>query len=105
MPAYLLPRRFGFRAAHQLNSSPSQTEIFVGRRSAMSELTQRRWAVISENGSEATDLNYDEAHALLHRLAGEGIHGLCIVTNEAARHFLREGSTAAQLKQPLPARN
>jgi len=71
----------------------------------MSELSKRRWAVISENGSEATDLNYDEAHALLRRLAEEGVHGLCIVTNEAARHFLREGSTAAQLKQPTPVRS
>lgn len=71
----------------------------------MSELMERRWAVISERGSEATDLNFDEAHALLHRLTGEKIHGLCIVTNEAARHFLREGSTAAQLKQPAPSRD
>jgi hypothetical protein len=70
----------------------------------MSELTKRRWAVISERGSEATDLIYDEAQALMHRLSGEGVHGLCVVTNEAARHFLREGSTAAQLKQPVPDR-
>jgi hypothetical protein len=71
----------------------------------MSELMKRRWAIISENGSEATNLTYDEAYALMRRLTNEGIHGLCIVTNEAARHFLREGSTAAQLKQPIPVRN
>ncbi len=65
---------------------------------------ERRWAVISERGSEATDLTFDEAHALLHRLSDEGAHGLSVVTNEAARHFLREGSTASQLKQPIPAR-
>lgn len=65
---------------------------------------ERRWAVISEAGSEATDLTYDEAQALMRRLTAEGVHGLCVVTNEAARHFLREGSTAAQLKQPTPAR-
>lgn len=65
---------------------------------------ERRWAVISERGSEATDLTYDEAQELMRRLTAEGVHGLCVVTNEAARHFLREGSTAAQLKQPTPAR-
>jgi hypothetical protein len=66
----------------------------------MSELMERRWAVISEHGSEATDLTFDEANALLHRLHGEGVNALCIVTNEAARHFLREGSTPSQLKRP-----
>jgi hypothetical protein len=70
----------------------------------MSELMERRWAVISEQGSEATDLTFDEAHALLRRLADEKVHGLCIVTNEAARHFLRAGSTVSQLKQPTPVR-
>lgn len=71
----------------------------------MSELTERRWAVISERGSEATDLTFDEAHALVRGLSDEGTHGLCVVTNEAARHFLREGSTAEPPKQPVPARN
>lgn len=71
----------------------------------MSELMERRWAVISEAGSEATDLTYDEAHALMRRLTAEGVHGLCVVTSEAARHFLREGSTAAKHKQPIPSRS
>ena len=48
-----------------------------------SELTIERWAVISERGCEAADLTYEEARRLVHRLAGEGRHGLCIVTNEA----------------------
>ena len=71
----------------------------------MGELMERRWAVISEHGVEATDLIFDEAHALMHRLTNEKVHGLCIVTREAARHFLRKGSTAAQLKQPTPVRS
>ncbi|HEX8176558.1 MAG TPA: hypothetical protein VF543_15815 [Pyrinomonadaceae bacterium] len=69
----------------------------------MSELTERRWAVISERGSEATDLTFDEAHALVRSLTDEGTHGVCLVTNEAARHFLREGSAASQPKRPSPA--
>lgn len=68
----------------------------------MSELSERRWAVISEHGSEQSDLTFDEAHALLRRLEAEKVHGLCIVTNEAARHFLREGSVA--LKKPAESR-
>ena len=71
----------------------------------MSELTERRWAIISEHGIEATDLVYDEAHALLRRLTNEKVYGLCIVTNEAARHFLREGSIPANLKRHAPVRS
>jgi len=59
---------------------------------------ERRWAVISEHGSHATDLTFDEAHALRRRLDSEGVHGLCIVTSEAARHLLRPGSTATESK-------
>jgi hypothetical protein len=71
----------------------------------MSELTERRWAVISEHGSEQSDLTFEEAHALLNRLDMEKVHGLCIVTNEAARHFLREGSIPANLKRHAPVRS
>lgn len=70
----------------------------------MSELTKRRWAVISENGCESSGLSYEEAVMLMRRLCGERIHGLCIVTLEAARHFLREGSVAPQAKQPATTR-
>ena len=50
----------------------------------MSDLTANKWAVISERGREAADLTYEEARRLVHRLAGEGRHGLCIITNETA---------------------
>jgi len=49
----------------------------------LSDLTENKWSVISERGHEAADLTYEEARRLVHRLAGEGRHGLCIVTNEA----------------------
>ena len=71
----------------------------------MSELRQQRWAVISEYGSEASGLTFDEAHALLLRLENERVHGLCIVTDEAARHFLREGSATPRAKQPATKRD
>jgi len=59
----------------------------------VSDLTENKWAVISERGREAADLTYEEARRLVHRLAGEGRHGLCIVTNEAVS---RMASSLAQ---------
>ena len=50
----------------------------------MSELLEKRWAVISERGVEATAMPYDDALKLLRRLQSEKVYGLCIVTNEAA---------------------
>ena len=52
-----------------------------------SELTEKQWAVLSERGCEATDLTHEEARRLVHKLAGEGRHGLCIVSNEAAQRL------------------
>ena len=52
----------------------------------MSELSERRWAVLSERGSEAAGLTYEEAAALVRRLRGEDTSGLCIITEEAARN-------------------
>jgi len=49
-----------------------------------SELARERWTVLSDRGCEATSLTHEDARRLVHRLAGEGRHGLCIVTDEAA---------------------
>jgi hypothetical protein len=43
--------------------------------------------VISERGREAAGLVYEDARRLVHRLTGEGRHGLCIVTDEAAQRM------------------
>jgi len=60
----------------------------------MSELTEKKWSVISERGRESANLTYEEARRLVHRLVGEGRHGLCIVTD----------ATASQLAGPaIPA--
>ena len=53
----------------------------------MSELTENKWAVLSDRGCEATDLTHEEARRLVHKLGGEGRHGLCIVTSEAAQQL------------------
>ena len=49
-----------------------------------SELGKEKWAVISDRGCEATGLTHEDARRLVHRLAGEGRHGLCIMSDEAA---------------------
>lgn len=55
--------------------------------SMTSELEMERWSVISERGCEASGLSHEEARRLVHRLGGEGRHGLCIITDEAARRM------------------
>ena len=40
--------------------------------------------MISDRGCEATDLTHEDARRLVHRLSGEGRHGLCIISNDAA---------------------
>ena len=56
-----------------------------------SELEANRWSVISERGCEAGGLTYEEARRLVHRLGGEGRHGLCIITDEAAGRMMTKG--------------
>jgi hypothetical protein len=51
---------------------------------SMSELKERRWAVLSERGCEEAGLSYEEATGLIKRLRGASIHGLCVITDEAA---------------------
>jgi hypothetical protein len=48
-----------------------------------SDLGKEKWAVISDRGVEATSVTHEDARRLVHRLAGEGRHGLCIMTDEA----------------------
>ena len=50
----------------------------------MSELQEQRWSVLSERGREAARLSYVDAAALVRTLTGEKVHGLCVITDEAA---------------------
>ncbi len=50
----------------------------------MSELGERRWAVISERGREASSLKHEEAVELLRKLAAQKVHGTAVVTDKAA---------------------
>jgi hypothetical protein len=62
-----------------------------------SELGMEKWAVISDRGCEATGLTHEDARRLVHRLAGEGRHGLCIISDEAAN---RLGPVDSKAKAP-----
>jgi hypothetical protein len=53
----------------------------------MSDLGNERWAVISDRGCEATGITHEEARHLVRRLIGDGHHGLCIISDEAAKRF------------------
>lgn len=75
------------RAADGPRRLPDQKRMTSG-------LQEKNWAVLSERGCEATHLSHEEARRLVHKLASEGCHGLCIVTNEAAD---RAGNTANKI--------
>jgi hypothetical protein len=59
-----------------------------------SELGKERWSVLSDRGLEASGLAHEDARRLVHRLAGEGRHGLCIVTDEAASRIASPNVTS-----------
>ena len=50
----------------------------------MGELDEKRWAVISERGCEATRVAHVEALELVRRLKAEKLSGLCVITEQAA---------------------
>jgi hypothetical protein len=62
----------------------------VRNKKGMSELAEKRWAVISERGCEASSLTYASAHDLVRRLVADGLHGLSIITDEAASRITKK---------------
>ena len=68
----------------------------------MSELDEKRWAVVSERGCEAARLTYGEADALMRRLKGERVHGTCVITSEAAARLAGNAAPSANGRQSAP---
>lgn len=66
----------------------------------MGELREARWAVISERGCEATGLEHAAAAALVRKLVGEKLSGLCIITNDAARRYSAHAGTKIETSNP-----
>ena len=56
-----------------------------------SYLEEPHWSVLSDRGREASGLTHEEARRLIHRLGGEGRHGLVIITDEAAGRMIYGG--------------
>ena len=50
----------------------------------MSELTEQRWAVLSERGCESLGLTYTQALEMMRALQREKVSGLSIITDDAA---------------------
>ena len=55
------------------------------------ELDLPMWSVISFNRAVKSGLTYSDAADLLAELAKESLTGLCIVTDNAAKGFSRDG--------------
>ena len=64
----------------------------------MSELTEERWAVLSERGCEAMGLTYAQAADLMRALMRERVSGLSVITDAAARRA--EPLVKPQPRQP-----
>ena len=56
-----------------------------------SELEKESWSVLSDRGCEASGLTHEDARKFVHRLGGEGRHGLSIITDEAASRMKTGG--------------
>jgi hypothetical protein len=76
--------------------------ILTSGKLSMSELNERRWAVLSERGCEEAGLSYAEAAAMVARLRAERLSGLCVITDAAAAHVPRAKQAAAK---PAPPAN
>ncbi len=71
----------------------------------MSELREQRWSVLSERGCEASGVSYDEAAEGVRRLRESKVHGLCIISDEAARRINSNNNGATNptaAKTPVP---
>ena len=71
------------------------SKVKRARASAVGELNEGRWSVVSERGREAAGLAYADAAALMRRLLGEKIYGTCVVTDEAAARLGATWTSAA----------
>jgi hypothetical protein len=66
----------------------------------MSELREQRWSVVSERGCEASSVNYETAAGLVVHLRADKVHGLCIISDEAARRYTANNNHHATQAAP-----
>lgn len=74
----------------------------------MSELREQRWSVLSERGCETSSVEYAAAAELVRRLRESKVHGLCIISDEAAHRINSNNNGAtnstATVSTPPPAK-
>jgi hypothetical protein len=75
----------------------------------MGELGEKRWAVMSERGCEATRVARADAVELVRRLRAERISGLCVITEHAASRLppakIEKGKAGGGDNSKRPKRN
>lgn len=92
LPTSFLPRLFGLSPIRY--TGREFHPVLTSGKLSMSELNERRWAVLSERGCEDAGLSYEAAAATVRRLKAERISGLCVVTDTAAAHVSRAVKSA-----------
>ena len=65
-----------------------------------SPLEEPSWSVLSDRGCEASGLTHEEARRLIHRLGGEGRHGLVILTDDAAERMVGDSRQSKKISNP-----
>ena len=67
----------------------NQTEIMQKDEDFSSELSERRWAVVSFETCVANNLTYPQAEQKLKELEAAKVSGLCLITDEAAARIAK----------------
>ena len=70
----------------------------------MSELTEQRWAVLSERGCESLGLTYAQALETMRALAQEKVSGVSIITDDAARRAADSSKPRTRRSDPNGAK-
>ena len=71
----------------QAQPAPELPELPRALVEVASDLDAPVWSVVSFDKQEAGGLTYRQAAALIAELDGCGIHGLCVITDDAAKRY------------------
>lgn len=74
---------------NQINAQSADEEPISTEKTAVSELNEPLWSVVSFENCMAKDLTYAQAEQKLKELEAANVSGLCIVTNEVAEKVIR----------------
>ena len=69
------------------NEEIAAAEANVSNDNYVNELREPRWSVVSFEQCAAKNLTYEEAERKIAELEKQGVSGLCVVTDEAAKRI------------------